>query len=239
MRMQTMLRTVYPPECLSCGEMVDQEFALCPSCWEQTPFILGASCELCGGELPGQTEGADGLRCDDCRTIARPWDKGRAVMSYSGIARRLVLALKHGDRADIARAAGPWLARAAASVMDTTTVIVPVPLFRSRLWRRRYNQSALLAQALARQTGAETQLDALIRGLSTPSLDGKSRSDRFQILDGAIAARPGLDLSGRSALLIDDVMTTGATLAASTAALFQANAEKVSVLVLARVSKDT
>ena len=159
-------------------------------------------------------------------------------MAYGDIGRRLVLGLKHGDRADIARAAGPWLARAAGPLCDADSLIVPVPLFRARLWRRRYNQSALLAQSLAHVTGADVLVDGLLRTRATPSLDGKSRSERSAILDGAIAANPRRDVAGRRVILVDDVLTTGATLTASTLALQSAGAETVSVIVLARAAKD-
>ncbi|MEM9317684.1 MAG: ComF family protein [Pseudomonadota bacterium] len=241
MRMQIALRTVFPPECLSCGALVDQEFALCAPCWAETPFILGASCDHCGAALPGQAEPGAALICDDCRAIPRPWARGRAVLEYHGKARKLVLGLKHGDRADIARAAGPWLARAGADLIKPDTVIVPVPLYRGRLWRRRYNQSALLAQSLARVSGAEAMVDALARPRATPSLDGKRRDERFEILDGAIEvnAKRALALVGRDVLLVDDVMTSGATLAACARALIAAQVANVFVIVLARVSKST
>jgi len=238
MRLQTALRTVFPPECLACSAQVEKEFALCPSCWAQTPFILGASCDLCGVALPGHSDQGEELICDECLKTPRPWDHGRAVFAYDGAARRLVLGLKHGDRTDIARAAGPWMARAAGTLCDEDTLIVPVPLFRARLWRRRYNQSALLAQSLAAMSGAEVMVDALVRHRATPSLDGKSRSERHALLNGAIRANPRRDLHGRAMLLVDDVMTTGATLSESTGALRDAGAANVSVLVLARAGKE-
>lgn len=236
--MQTALRAVFPPECLACGLSVDQEFALCPDCWAQTPFVLGAACDLCGVGLPGQAQAGDALRCDDCRKTPRAWSQGRAVFHYEGVARRLVLGLKHGDRTEIAHAAGPWLARRAAQLCHEGALIVPIPLFRARLWRRRYNQSALLAQSLARVSGAQVMVDALIRTRATPTLNGKTRAERHGILDGAIAMHPKRQVAGRRVLLVDDVMTTGATLSAATEALRSAGAEKVSVLVLARAGKD-
>ncbi len=237
--MQTALRAVFPPECLACGVQVDQEFALCPDCWSETPFILGACCDLCGVALPGQAEAGATLHCDECRSVERPWDRGRSVFAYGGVARRLVLGLKHGDRTDIARAAGPWLARAGAALSRPDSVIVPVPLFRGRLWRRRYNQSALLAQSLVAVTGMEVMVDALRRIRATPSLDGKSRAERYALLQDAIVLAPHAELSGRHILLVDDVLTTGATVSAATDALRAAGAATVSIIVLARAAKDT
>lgn len=235
--MQTALHTIYPPECLACGCLVENPFALCPACWAETPFILGASCEGCGVALPGGQASGMHLRCDGCRSAPPPWAAGRAVMEYHGIARKLVLGLKHGDRADVARASGPWLARVAGDLINPDTLILPVPLFRARLWRRRYNQSALLAQSLARARHVEVRVDGLKRIRATPSLDGKTKAERAELLQDAIIANPRQDLAGRDVMIVDDVMTSGATLRASAKAARMAGAAKVSVIVLARVGK--
>ncbi len=239
MKMQTAVDAVFPPECLSCGARVDTDFGLCATCWADTPFITGAACDQCGVPLPG-TDIEDGLRCDECLTIARPWQKGRAVFTYAGNGRKLVLALKHGDRPEIARAAGVWLSRAAAPLMTSDTVIVPIPLHWWRLFRRRFNQSALLAQALAQETQAFLAPDALKRIKATSSQDGRGREDRFRNLLDAIHPHPrrGHILSARDVLLVDDVMTSGATFSAATQACFEAGAKNVRVIALARVAKD-
>lgn len=241
MRLQTAVQAVFPPECLCCGGRVDTDFALCGLCWADTPFIHGAACDTCGTPLPGAADAGDGpLRCDDCLSIARPWEKGRAVFTYGGNARSLVLGLKHGDRAEVARAAGPWMAQAAGPLLDGAPLIVPVPLHWWRLFRRRYNQSALLAQALARETGLTCLPDALVRPQATRSQDGLDRDARFGNLRGAIRPHPkrGAALSGRKVLLIDDVMTSGATFAAAAEACLGAGATHVCVMALARVAKD-
>ncbi|MEM7723482.1 MAG: ComF family protein [Pseudomonadota bacterium] len=240
MRLQTMLHAVFPPECLGCGARVDQDFAICGSCWAETPFIFGASCHLCGVALPGQADEGEVLTCDDCMSIARPWEAGRAVFGYSGMGRRLVLGLKHGDRAEVARAAGPWLARAGADLLVDDPVIVPVPLHWRRLAKRRFNQAALLALALARETGLTCVPDALIRRHATESQDGRDRDGRFRNVSGAISAHPkhAARLDGKPVLLIDDVMTSGATFAAATEACQSAGAASIRVLALARVGKD-
>ncbi|MGR3639836.1 double zinc ribbon domain-containing protein [Alterinioella nitratireducens] len=239
MKMQTAVDAIYPPDCISCGAAVETGFGLCATCWADTPFVTGAACDTCGTPLPG-TDPEEGLRCDDCMTIARPWSRGRAVMVYAGNGRRLVLALKHGDRADVARAAGPWLARAAAPLITEDTVIVPVPLHWWRLFRRRFNQSALLAQALANQTQGFFAPDALKRVRATGSQDGRDREARFANIRDAIQPNPRRAhiLAGRNVLLVDDVMTSGATFAAATQAAFDAGAENVDVIALARVAKD-
>jgi ComF family protein len=241
--MQSMLHTVFPPECLSCADRVEDPFAICGTCWADTPFILGAACDLCGTGLPGQTrDDQDVLTCTECETVARPWDRGRAVFGYEGVGRKLVLAMKHGDRADIARAAGPWLAHAGADLFDDDPIIVPIPLHWRRLARRRFNQSALLAWALVRHTPKPLEVEpmALLRVRPTPTQEGRDHDARYQNVDEAMIAHPrrGRAMAGRSVVLIDDVMTSGATFAAATAACRSAGAEKVSVLALARVGRD-
>lgn len=240
MGLQTLLHAVFPPECLTCGARVDRDFALCGACWSQTPFVFGASCDLCGIALPGQTAEGERLICEECHVIARPWEAGRAVMGYSDLGRKLVLGLKHGDRADIARAAGPWLARAGADLLQDDPILVPIPLHPRRLATRRYNQSAQLAWSMAAVTGRDVAPRALVRRRATPTQDGRDRFARFENLADAIAPHPrlGAALRGRPVVLIDDVMTSGATFAAATEACRAAGASHVRVMALARVGKD-
>ncbi len=237
--MQTALGLIYPPQCVMCDAIVDESFQLCGACWRATPFISGLVCDTCGTPLPGDDAG-HAETCDDCLAIARPWDRGRAALLYRDGAKRLVLSLKHGDRQDLAHPAAGWMAAAAKPILEPDMLIVPIPLHWLRLLRRRYNQAALLANRLGKTLLLQVAPDALIRNKSTQVQDSMTRDDRFRNVSGAFAPHPkrGALLKGRSVLLVDDVMTSGATFAAATETCHAAGASRVSVLSLARVAKD-
>lgn len=237
--MQAALRLVYPAQCLMCDTLVEEDFGLCPSCWRDTAFVSGLVCDACGTPLPGEDPG-HAVLCDDCLALARPWDRGRAAFLYRDKGREIVLALKHGDRLDLARPAARWLLRAAQPLLRPGMLVAPVPLHWLRLLRRRYNQSALLSAGLARLAGLDHIPDLLRRRRRTPTQDGRTREGRFANLADAIdvAPRHAAALAGRSVLIIDDVMTSGATLAAAAEACRAGGAAEVSVAVLARVAKD-
>ena len=239
MRLQSVIRAIYPPQCVACDAQTEDDFGLCNTCWRETQFIGGLVCDTCGVPLPGEENG-EIVQCDDCMTIARPWDHGRAVLAYSGIGRKLVLSLKHGDRTDLAPPAARWMAQKSADLAKIDSVLVPVPLHRLRLLRRRYNQSALLAQELAKLLNRPVCVDGLLRPKRTKPLQGDSRDARFAELASAIVPNPKRidQLAEKSVILIDDVMTSGATLAACTEAARSAGAKNVSIVTLARVVKD-
>lgn len=236
--MQTLVQLVYPPRCLTCGGLVESDFGLCGACWRDTPFVSGLSCDLCGVPLPGQSDREE--HCDECLQMPRPWAHGRAALIYRDRGRRLVLALKHGDRQDIARPAARWMARVARNVVRPETLIVPVPLHVRRHLKRRFNQAALLAEGMAAELGCDWAPDVLHRSNATPSLDGKSREERFSALDGQLTIRENRRslVAARPVMIVDDVMTTGATLTAAAEACLAAGAEQVCVTVLARAAKD-
>ncbi|MBV0913550.1 ComF family protein [Anianabacter salinae] len=238
MGLQSLVALAFPPRCLSCGGLVGEDFALCAACWRDTPFIAGLTCRTCGVPLPGDSTAEE--HCDDCLTIARPWSFGVAAMLYRDTGRKLVLALKHGDRTDLARPAARWLAVRLQGRLAPDTLILPVPAHWRRRIARRYNQAALIARALGRETGAEVDPLALIRPRATPIQDGLSRDARFANLAGSMRLRPDRAprLNGRPILLVDDVMTSGATLAAAAEVCLASGSGPVAIAVMARVAKD-
>jgi predicted amidophosphoribosyltransferase len=218
---------------------VESDFGLCGTCWKDTEFIGGAICDGCGCPLPGD-ESSDKLKCDDCMTVPKPWVQGRSALIYKANGRRLVLALKHGDRQEIAKPAALWMARAIADLPLQNVIIAPVPLHWTRLLKRRYNQSSLLAQALARHTGLPVCPDLLLRKRKTRPLEGMSRDVRFSSVRGAIEVHPKRRhrMVARPVLLVDDVLTSGATLSSATDACLAAGSGPVFVVTLARAVKD-
>nr|WP_093092340.1 ComF family protein [Shimia aestuarii] len=238
-KFQTALRVVYPPRCVGCGEMVESDFGLCGPCWSKTPFIGGHVCDACGTPLPGSGDGYRDL-CDDCLDHPRPWGQGRSALIYKGAARKLVLALKHGDRQDIAMPAAKWMSAAVRPILRKDMLVAPVPLHWRRMLARRFNQSALLAKALAEDLALECCPDLLVRPHHRQSTEGLGFRERFDSLSGAIEPHPRRRhrVAGRAILLVDDVMTSGATLSAATHACLAARAREVHVMTLARVAKD-
>jgi ComF family protein len=234
-----VLDALYPPVCAACGTETGSAGGLCPACFREAPFIAGAVCAACG--LPMAGPPTAGLVCDGCRHAPPAWGEGRAAALYDGPIRRAVLALKHGDRLDIATAAAPWLLRAGRPLVARADLIAPVPLHWTRLAWRRFNQSAELARALCRLAARPEALapDLLRRIRRTPSQEGRSRAARHANMAGAVAVsrRWATRIEGRRVLLVDDVMTTGATLSACAEALRAAGAAGVDVLVLARVAR--
>ncbi|ABG30115.1 amidophosphoribosyltransferase [Roseobacter denitrificans] len=237
---QTAVSLVYPPRCLGCGGQVESDFGLCGGCWRDTPFIGGSICDSCGAPLPGDNHN-ECLKCDDCMITPRSWSKGRAALLYKDNARRLVLALKHGDRQEIAEPAALWMSRAIEDLPLDNVLVAPIPLHWTRLLKRRYNQSALLAQALARHAGLPVCPDLLQRQRRTQPMDGMTKEVRFTSVKGAIRAHPKRRhrMAGRPVLLVDDVFTSGATLSSATDACLAAGSGPVYVVTLARVTKNT
>ena len=244
------LDALLPPQCLSCAELVSEPGALCAACWARLRFIATPLCRICGWPFEtdptmGDSTAAEDINaappadlvCGACLREPPSYDRARSVLAYDEASRGLILGFKHADRTHAAPAFARWLARAGGELLITADVIVPVPLHWSRLLARRYNQAALLGIGLAKLTGKTSVPDLLIRRRRTPSQGHLSRSERLRNVAGAFAVRPSrlAQLRGRRILLVDDVLTTGATVSACAGVLRRAGAASIDVLTLARV----
>jgi ComF family protein len=223
---------VLPPRCLACGEIVEEPHALCSRCWGGITFFAPPWCVLCGLPFP-HPMGEDAL-CGGCARERPAWDQARAVLRYDKNSRRLVLGLKHGDRTHIAAAFGRWMHRNGGEVLAGADLLVPVPLHWTRLFQRRYNQAALLAQAVRAAGGPEVAADWLVRRRRTPMQGHLGPAARERNVRGAFAMRGRRSVAGKRVVIVDDVLTTGATVAECARVLKRAGATSVGVLTLAR-----
>lgn len=233
-RLSPIVDLLFPPRCPLCGAAIGAQTGLCAECWSTLAIPGEPACALCQRPFgDGMTEGAV---CAPCLASPPRHDGIAAGTLYGEPSRRLVLAFKHGNRIALA----PLLARRIAaklSGIDGRWLIVPVPLHRWRLWRRGFNQAVLLAREIARLRGGVVLVDALQRRKRTPPLGGLGRKARARALGGAIGVNPKrrASLKGASVLLVDDVLTSGATSDACVAALKRAGAETVKIACFARV----
>lgn len=230
-----VLDLLLPPQCLNCGEPVAAPGTLCPECWPQLQFLAPPHCAACG--FPFEFAYDDESLCLACIRTSPTFDRARSVMRYDDVSRNMILRFKHADQTEGAPAYGRWLARAGAELTADADVIVPIPLHWTRLFARRYNQSALLALALGRLTRRKVAPDLLVRRRRTPSQGGLSATARDRNVRGAfaIANGRGPEVSDRRVLLVDDVFTTGATVGECARVLRRAGAAGVDVVTLARV----
>ncbi len=240
------LDLLLPPRCLGCGDLVEVQGTLCPPCWSAITFVAEPLCRRCGLPFAFEAEDtavqpdAEGYDCGACLAEPPPYSRARAVMRYDDASRPLLLGFKHGDRTEAAPPFATWMARSGADLLAEAELVAPVPLHWRRLIARRYNQAALLSQPLARLAGLTAVPDLLLRRRATPSQGRLSRVERRRNVAGAFAVNPAraAALRGRRLLLVDDVMTTGATVSACTRAALRAGAAAVDVLVLARAVRD-
>lgn len=233
-----LLDLVYPPVCLVCSQPTGVAGGLCADCWTGLRFIVPPVCDRLGVPLP--FDGGPGMLSPEA--IANPpvYRRARAAVRYDGPAPTLVQRMKYGDRPDYADLLGGWMAQAGGDLLREADVIVPVPLHRARLWRRRFNQAALLARVLGRRTGVHVDLDGFARVKPTRSQVGLSRPERAANIQGAFRVEPAAAgrFRDRRVLLVDDVLTTGATANAAARVLLRGGAATVDVLVFARVVTD-
>jgi ComF family protein len=232
-----VLDLLLPPRCAACDTSVLRNGQLCPRCFAATGFITQPACRRCG--VPFTSAGQAGLdgTCPACQASPPAFDQAIAAFRYDAQVRRLILPFKHGDQITLAKVLARHMARAGSTLLTRTDVLVPVPLHRKRLFHRRYNQSALLAGALGRLHARAVMVDALVRTRATPSLGEMTAAERAAIVADVFVVRPkrAAALAGQRVLLIDDVMTSGATANACARALLASDVRSVDVLTAARV----
>jgi ComF family protein len=232
------LDLIYPPGCAACGAATNEPHGLCGPCWRALPFIERPFCERLG--TPFSYDSGALLLSPAAMADPPVFGRARAVARYDGPARDLVHRLKFGDRLDIARVMGGLMTRAGGELLADAQLLAPVPLHRRRLWSRRFNQSAELAACVARLSGRPLSMDVLRRVKASRPQVGLTRDERRSNLQGAFrldrSAVP--EVAGRHILLIDDVLTTGATGNAAARALLRAGACGVDLLVFAHVAHE-
>ena len=233
-----LIDLAFPPRCPLCGEGLLAQTGLCAACWSELVIPGEPCCSLCQRPFPDGM--ADGAICAPCLAEAPRHDGIAAGTLYNDASRRLVLSFKRGRHISLAPMMARLMAARMASIgpgVDASWLLVPVPLHRWRLWRRGFNQAALLGREIARIKGMRLEVDALLRTKATPSLGGLGSKARARAMAGAIAVKPkrAERLRGASILLVDDVLTSGATSHACVGALKRAGAKRVAIACFARV----
>jgi ComF family protein len=234
--LRPILNFALPPRCPGCGTVTDEPHRFCLPCWSALSFLGEPCCARCA--LPFEYgEGAEVI-CGRCMAEPPAYDRLRAAVAYGDMARAVALKLKYGGRPGVAETMARFIERHLDA--SPATILAPVPLHRWRIWRRGYNQSALIAGALARRAGLVAQLDLVERVKATPVLRGMNPRERKAAVRGAFRINPKRKaaLQGKAVILVDDVYTSGATVNACARILRRAGAARVDVLCWARVVRE-
>ncbi|MDI1226141.1 MAG: ComF family protein [bacterium] len=234
----TTLNMILPPRCAGSGAVVDAQGMVAPGFWSELSFIDNPFCDTCG--VPFGFGSTVGTICAGCLDEEPEFTRARSAVVYNDASRKLVMGFKYGDRLHAVQTFVPWLARAGADLIADADIVIPVPLHARRLWQRRFNQSAILGEMLAKRSNRSFAPDALTRPRYTVKQKGLSRKERLANVRGAFAVdeKQAAGLRGKNILLVDDVYTSGATLNECARILKKAGAEKVYVLTIARVTRD-
>lgn len=232
---EAALGLALPPTCIACGAITGAAGGLCGPCWGQLTFISRPFCERTGAPFTHDPGGP----LVSAEALADPpaFDRARAAVTFEAVARDLVHKLKYADRLDLATPMARLMVQAGADVVAAAEMVVPVPLHPLRLWRRRFNQAALLGRHVAQAAGVPQRADCLRRRRSTASQTHLGKAERRENVAGAFALsrNAACAIEGRRVLLVDDVYTTGATLDACARVLRRAGATGVDALTFARV----
>lgn len=232
---RAFVHTVLPPTCLACRKPSSATGGLCAKCWQGAGFIERPYCERLG--TPFAYDSGAPLISPSAFADPPAFDRARAAMRFSDVARDLVHLLKYGDRLDLVKPFARWMSRAGDEILHEADAFVPVPLHWTRLFQRRFNQSAELARAIAKPRKLPVIDDTLVRVRATPPQVGLAREERAKNVHGAFsidkAARA--KVKGKRIVLVDDVLTTGATANACARVLRRAGAARIDVLTFARV----
>lgn len=226
---------LFPNVCLACGAQVTKQGVVCANCWSELHFIEKPYCEVLGAPF-----GLDfGPGMVSAQAMANPpnFARARSATIHANIARQLVSRLKYGDRTDLALWMSDWMIRAGSELLSESDVIVPIPLHRGRYFARRYNQAAELGRSIAHKTEKPFFPEAIERAKATKNQVGLTRNQRLENVRSAFRVPPSSEIliAGKTVLLVDDVLTTGATANAACKALMKAGAAKINLLTFSQV----
>lgn len=229
-----VVTTLFPSRCLICHDLLQETGSLCRDHFHALNLVGDPCCTLCG--FPFEFSSGESVLCAECIHNPPAYDTGRTVMHYDSLSRVLITRLKYGDYTDLAVTLAPMLHRAGGAFLSDCDMIIPVPLHWRRLLQRTYNQSALLGGLVSQLSGVPMLPDGMVRTRHTPQQAGLDRKDRLKNVKRAFTVnhRHADRLAGARVCLIDDVITTGATIDACCRALKQARVEKIYVLSMAR-----
>ncbi|MGA7430045.1 MAG: ComF family protein [Xanthobacteraceae bacterium] len=234
--LRSALDLALPQLCPACRETVEGR-GLCASCWSKLSFITRPYCERLG--IPFVYDPGPGILSMEAIADPPSYNRARAAVRFDEISRALVHALKYGDRLDLAPMMGRWVAQAGHELLANADALVPVPLHWRRQWARRFNQSAMLAATISTASGVPIAAGALKRVKATVQQVGLSRAERGDNIQGAfrVPETGKAAVAGRRLVLVDDVLTSGATVEGCARALLRAGAANVDVLIFARVAE--
>lgn len=232
----SLIEFIFPSVCSNCLSPIEISNNICPSCWEDIDFIMPPYCEIKGTPFPFNIE--QGTISASALKHPPSYDKARSVALYEGTMRELIHKLKYKDRHELTNLFVNWMKLAGNELLNQTDIIIPIPLYKTRLWQRRFNQSALLAKRLSKQTNLPYDCSILTRRKKTKSQVGLTAKERQQNLKNAFFIEDSKKelIEDKSILLIDDVITTGVTVNTAASILKHVGASKVYILSLAIVS---